>query len=57
MIGVLSIPVTLYLIAGIIYLGAKKELYNHIRDRISELGEQGTLYASKGEDTTWIIKI
>lgn len=37
----LSIITTIYLFAGIIYLGLKKQGYSHIKHTISELGEKG----------------
>lgn len=41
MIHLLSILATIYLSAGIMYLGHKKPHYSHIKHTISELGEKG----------------
>ena len=39
---ILSVAVTAYLIAGIVYFGHKKAGYDHLKHTISELGETGT---------------
>lgn len=41
MINPLALITTLYLFAGILYLGYKKPHYSHTRHTISELGEKG----------------
>ena len=45
MILVISIIVSSYLLLGIIWYGAKKKFYSHIRHSISELGESGSEYS------------
>lgn len=39
---IITIAVTAYLIAGIIYFGYKKSGYHHLKHTISELGETGS---------------
>lgn len=42
MATLISVFITTYLMAGVVYLGCKKESYSHFKDTISELGERGS---------------
>ena len=43
----LSVFVTLYLLAGIIYFGSRNKNYNQVKHTISELGEYGSMDAAR----------
>ena len=47
MLTVPSLIAFIYLLIGIIYFGAKKTAYSHIKDTISELGEYGSKYGKR----------
>ncbi|ELR72825.1 hypothetical protein C900_00786 [Fulvivirga imtechensis AK7] len=43
MATLVSISMSVYLLLGVVYLGSKKQSYNHLKHTISELGERGSV--------------